>query len=207
MAKRIVVSGTRTEVGKTWVAVALARALISSGENVSVRKPVQSFEPGTTTDAELLAHATSEKPYDVCPEHRWYPRALAPPMAAEALGLPPFSLGELIDELDLPRRGICLVEGIGGPRSPLADDADTVALAESLEADRIVLVSDPGLGALNDVLLATGVFAPRPVAVFLNRYDDANEIHHRNRNWLEKTSGLEVAVVVEDLVELLAEVR
>ena len=45
----------------------------------------QSFaRDGRPTDAELLAAASGQAPWDVCPAHRWYPAAMAPPMAAEA---------------------------------------------------------------------------------------------------------------------------
>lgn len=41
----IVVVGTRTEVGKTWVTARLLRDLRASGRHVAARKPVQSFDP------------------------------------------------------------------------------------------------------------------------------------------------------------------
>ena len=84
----VVVLGTGTEVGKTWTTCAVATAAIQQGERVAVRKPVQSFDPddGSATDAELLAAVTGEAPNEVCPRHRRYPLAMAPPMAADALG-------------------------------------------------------------------------------------------------------------------------
>jgi dethiobiotin synthetase len=203
MGKRIVVSGTGTEVGKTWTAGRVAGALRQAGTGVKARKPVQSFEIGERTDAEVLAGATGEDPDVVCPPERSFALPLAPPMAAEALGAPPFSLQQLLDNLDLPQDGVCLIEGIGGPRSPLADDGDTVDLAAAIDADLVLLVADPGLGALNDVLLGVDAFAPRRVVVFLNRYDDALELHRLNRRWLTESAELEVFVDVDELVDIL----
>lgn len=208
MAERICISGTGTEVGKTWVAAALAAALKREGQNVSARKPVQSFDPADgITDAEVLAAATGEPVEDVCPKKRWYPRALAPPMAAEALDESPFSLADLLSEIVLPEDGYCLIEGVGGPRSPLSDDADTVDLALALGADKVVLVADPGLGAINSVLLSAEAFGERAVRVFLNRYDDASEIHRLNRTWLAETAGLHVTTTIDELARSLMEVR
>ena len=94
----VVVMGTGTEVGKTWVACRLAVALRDRDLMVAARKPVLSYDPDddlACSDASLLARATDEVPETVCPPHRWYPVAMAPPMAADALGRPSFTVEEL----------------------------------------------------------------------------------------------------------------
>jgi dethiobiotin synthetase len=194
----VVIAGTATEVGKTFVGAALARALRDVGFIVAARKPVQSFEPGTPdgdTDAGILAAATGEPTDAVCPRHRWLPLAMAPPMAADALGRPPFKLADLIGELGWPVGiDVGLVEGVGGPRSPLAADGDTADLAEALDADHVVLVADAGLGTINAVRLSAASL-PRetPLTVVLNRYDPDDDLHRRNRAWLE-ADGFDVVV-------------
>lgn len=181
----VVVSGTTTEVGKTWVACRLARALGACGLEVSARKPAQSFAPGTAiTDATLLAAVTGEAEEAVCPRHRSYPLAMAPPMAADALGLESLWLHDILEELALPERGVALIEGVGGPRSPLTHDADTVGLADALDAALVVVVAPPGLGAINDVLLSASAFGHHSVVVFLNRFDSEDPLHVANRRWL-----------------------
>jgi dethiobiotin synthetase len=182
----VIMSGTGTGVGKTWVARGLARLLLRRGLEVAVRKPVQSFDPDDgPTDAALLAAATGESEDSVCPLHRSYGLPMAPPMAADALGLAGLNLADLVAELVLPRKGVAIVEGVGGPRSPLAHDADTVALAEALAADAVLLVAPSGLGAINDVLLARSAFGERNIAVYMNRFDPADPVHSANRRWLE----------------------
>ena len=75
------------------------------GLQVCARKPAQSFGPDEgPTDAERLAEATGESAAEVCPPWRWYPRPMAPPMAAESLGLPPFSLDDLVARAALAAR-------------------------------------------------------------------------------------------------------
>jgi dethiobiotin synthetase len=205
-ARLVVVTGTGTEVGKTWVGARALHHLRANGVRVAARKPVQSFEPGVgPTDAELLAGATGEDPDDVCPRHRWYETAMAPPMAAEALGRPPFRLAELLIELAWPESvDVGLVEGAGGPRSPLASDGDTVDLVRGLEPDLVVLVADPGLGAINSVRLAAAPFDPlAPVVVVLNRFDPTNAVHRANQGWLRDRTGVRLVPDAAALAELV----
>jgi dethiobiotin synthetase len=203
--KLVVVAGTATEVGKTWVGARLAAAWRERGVKVAARKPVQSFVPGDgATDAEVLAAATGEDPHDVCPAHRWYPVAMAPPMAADVLGRPAFTVADLVGELVWPEAAdVGLVEGVGGPRSPLAADGDTVTLAQTTAADQIVLVADAGLGTINAVRLSVEAFGTRPVVVVLNRFDAADNLHVRNRDWLAGVDGLCVVTDIDDLCQLV----
>lgn len=206
----VLVVGTGTEVGKTWVACQLARALRASGLTVSARKPAQSFvagpdtEPGAT-DAELLAAATGESPFAVCPRHRWYEVPMAPPMAADVLGRPPIALDELVGELAWPVGpggepfGVGVLETAGGVRSPIADDGDAVGLAVALEPDLVLLVADGQLGVLNAVRLAAAALAGYPLLVFLNRFDGNDDLQHRNRLWLTERDRLDVVTTVAEV--------
>jgi len=213
----VLVVGTGTEVGKTWVSARLLAGLRAGGLSVAARKPAQSFDPGddpATTDAAVLGASTGEAPTVVCPPQRWYPVAMAPPMAAEVLGRPPFSLADLMAELTwaegdgdgaggvVPQVGV--VETAGGVGSPQATDGDAVDLARLLRPDAVVLVADAGLGTINAVRLAVGALARgvvdpsgrrgAPVTVVLNRYDDGDDLHRRNRQWLADRDGLDVVV-------------
>lgn len=193
---RVLLTGTGTEVGKTWLGARLAPLL-----GAAAWKPAQSFVAGEgLTDAEVLAAATGQSPEEVCPPHRWYPVPLAPPEAADELGLPAFTIADLMTERP-NAADVLLVEGAGGVRSPLACDGDTVALAAALQPDVTVLVGDAGLGAINDVRLSAGVL-PGPVVVFLNRYDDGDLACRRNLAYLRR-DGFEVAVDVASLERLL----
>jgi dethiobiotin synthetase len=200
MRELIVVSGTSTGVGKTWVAAQLLTELRIQGVAVAARKPVQSFEPGEqAADADILANASGEPRTRVCPAHRSYELAMAPPMAADALGLPRLLISDIVGEIDLPLAGVVLVEGVGGPRSPLAHDGDTVALANALDADRVLLVAHPGLGTINEVLLSVDAFGGRPSMVFMNKFDPSNDLHRANRDWLHDKYELEIAVQIAEL--------
>jgi dethiobiotin synthase len=206
----VVVSGTGTEVGKTYVTAGLAASLRERGVRVAARKPVQSFAPEneSPTDADVLAAATGEDPYVVCPSHRRFPLAMAPPMAAEALGRPPFTITDLAAEVSAqsPLDALVFVESAGGVRSPLAADGDTVALAEALRPALIVLVADAGLGTINAVHLSIDALSGHRVVVFLNRFDPRDDLHLRNRDWLLTRAGLEVVSDPETLERVVTAV-
>lgn len=197
------------------MAAAVLRECRRRGLSVAARKPAQSFDAHTSaatdTDAVVLATASGEDPASVCRDDRSFPRALAPPMAAEALGRAPFTVGDLVAELDWPRPPVTLgvVELAGGVRSPQAADGDATDLVRWLRPDAVVLVAAAGLGTINAVRLSASALAtvtggsvsapgsapPVPVLVVLDRFDPACDLHRRNRQWLSDRDGLAVLVV------------
>jgi dethiobiotin synthetase len=202
-----VVCGTATDVGKTWVSCGVLHGLRQRGVPAAARKPAQSFaQDGHPTDAELLAAASGQEPWDVCPAHRWYPAPMAPPMAAAALGREAFTSASLAAELGWPTRAaVGIIETAGGVRSPLASDGDTVTLCHLVAPDIVILVADAGLGTINAVRLSAGALSDggAPVVVHLNRYDATDDLHHRNRDWLADRDGFDVVISVSELVHRL----
>jgi dethiobiotin synthetase len=217
----VLVCGTATEVGKTWVCARLLTGLRNRGLSVAARKPAQSFDLdsegarlGGPTDAEVLGAASGEHPGDICHSFRSYHRAMAPPMAAEALGLPAFSVSDLIEEMVWPshRVDVGVVETAGGVRSPQASDGDATHLLASLEPDVVILVADAGLGTINSVRLSMEALrtvtdgttigggegnartGARTVVV-LDRFDGRHDIHRRNRTWLSERDHYEVVTM------------
>jgi len=195
----VLVAGTGTDVGKTWVSARLLEAWRRAGLSVAARKPAQSFAVGSgPTDAEVLGAASGEDPATVCPPARWYPIPLAPPMAADALGLPGPTVSDLVGAIawPAPAADVGLVETAGGVRSPQADDGDVLDMAAAIVPDRIVLVADAGLGTINAVRLSMGALGAGagagagagdqrpPPFVVLNRYDPSSDLHRRNLAWL-----------------------
>lgn len=206
----VVCGGTATGIGKTWVGAAVLAELRRRGHTVSARKPAQSFaadDAPSGRDAAVLAAATGEEVEVVCASARSYPVPMAPPMAADALGLVAPSLDELMDEVRWPEPApeVRWLELVGGPRSPLAIDGDGVDLVARLQPDRVVLVGDAGLGTINAVLLSVAPFMElghAPVVV-LNRYDPEEDLHRRNRAWLIDRCPGPVVTEAKALADLL----
>jgi dethiobiotin synthetase len=199
----VVCTGTGTEVGKTWVGASVLSALANRGVTVAARKPAQSFDRGDAgpTDAEVLAVATGEQAHDVCPIHRWYPTAMAPPMAAAVLERESFTVDDLIFELRWPAPSpeVCWVETVGGVRSPIASDGDSADLCAALEPDLVVLVGDAGLGTINSVRVSAPALARWPLIVYLNHYDESDDLHTLNRAWLTDRDGFDTTTTPQEL--------
>ena len=201
----MVVVGTATEVGKTFVGAALLRRLRAAGVTVAARKPVQSFAPGDpATDADVLAGASGDDPGAVCPRERSFAVPMAPPMAAEVLGRPAFTVSDLAREVSWPEGvDVGLVETVGGVRSPIADDGDSAAIARAVGADLVLLVADAGLGTINAVRLSAHALTGLRVVVVLNRFDPADDLHRRNQMWLERRDGYGVVTSVDAAADLV----
>lgn len=210
----VVIAGTGTEVGKTWVAAALLRAAADNGWTVAARKPAQSSLPGETTDADVLSGVTGEPPEVICPYDRTYRVPMAPPMAADASGIEAPALAQLAAEVASSWvgrfRDLGVVELAGGVASPMAGDGDGSDLAALLEPEAVVLVADAGLGTINAVRLSVAALRQRlgartPIHVFLNRFDPANELHRRNLEWLTERDGLAVTTTLHALLDVVIE--
>jgi len=201
------VIGTNTQVGKTWVTAQVLATLKLRGTAVAARKPVQSYGPDEIdTDAACLAGASGEDVTEICPAHRWYPLALAPPMAANALGRGPVWISEIVQEIHWPGAvGIGFVETVGGVRSPLACDGDSLELLRRLQVDRMLLVADAELGTINAVRLTMAAVGSTPTMVFLNHFDASNELHELNRRWLAEQDQLTVITDVHSLALAIEE--
>ena len=70
----VFVTGTGTEVGKTWWTAHVASELRAAGVAVAARKPVQSGDGSAPEDSAVLAAATGEEDDRVTPPHRTWTR-------------------------------------------------------------------------------------------------------------------------------------
>lgn len=153
------ITGTDTEVGKTYVAALIVKQLVAAGHRVGVYKPVASdcIADGrqlVSEDAVALWEAAG-RPLNldaVCPNR--YQAPLAPHLAAR-------SEGRELDAQAL-RRGIepwvgecdvIVVEGAGGLMSPISDDEYFADLAYDFQYPAVV-VSPNVIGAINQSLSA-----------------------------------------------------
>lgn len=206
-ATLVAVVGTATDIGKTWTSCALLVHLRRGGATVAARKPIQTFASGdTTTDAERLARATGEAPTTVCPTHRRVPLPMAPPMAADALGVAPFTTADLLNEIDFATGvDFGLVETVGGVRSPMTFDGDSATFVEALSPDATILVADAELGTINAVRTSACSLDTdaTPLTVMLNRYNPRDDLHRRNRAWLTEYDHHAVATTIPELATMI----
>ncbi|MER7545401.1 dethiobiotin synthase [Actinomadura sp.] len=159
----LVVTGTCTGVGKTVVTAALAAVAAARGASVAVVKPGQTGagdgEPGDLDEVRRLAGVADVH------EFARFPDPLSPAAAARRAGLPPLRLADAAERVrDLAgSRRLVLVEGAGGLLVRYDEDGATIAdLARRLGAPAVV-VTRPGLGALNHTALTLEAMAHRGV--------------------------------------------
>ena len=153
------VTGTDTEVGKTFVTTALLQAARQQGLTTLAIKPVaagceETSEGLRNEDALMLQQAmTARLSYaEVNPVALWAP--IAPHIAArhEGVNLSAQSLSDHCRALMRNDVDLVLIEGAGGWRVPLNDRENLSDLPKALKLP-VILVVDMRLGCLNHALL------------------------------------------------------
>lgn len=170
-------TGTDTDVGKTWIGVKLLEAFHKAGVRVAPRKPVESGWPQPPdsiagTDAQQLLDACYDDNQtldQVCPNR--FREPLSPPRAAQLEGVQ-LSIQTLAQQCrqHLPDNTLLYVEGAGGFYSPLAHDGLNADLAAALQLP-IILVSPDRVGCINHILLNIEAIQSRqltPAGIILN---------------------------------------
>jgi len=157
MTRGLFITGTDTEIGKTYVAALVARQLVAEGRRVGVYKPAASgcsHRDGTLVSDDALAlwqaAGSPGKLAEVCPQV--FAAPLAPHLAAAAEGrrLDARLLRTGIEPW-LQRSDIVLVEGAGGLLSPLGQEEFVADLAYDFGFPLVVVAADR-LGVINHVL-------------------------------------------------------
>ena len=159
MRQAFFITGTDTDVGKTTVAAGLLHAARRRGWRTAAAKPLASGCEATAqglrnADAlALQAECWPALPYELINPHAFAP-AIAPHVAAREAGVELSLAGLCHDVQRVLDQGaeFTLVEGAGGWRVPLCDDACLSDLAVALDLP-VVLVVGMRLGCLNHALL------------------------------------------------------
>jgi dethiobiotin synthetase len=151
---RVLITGTGTGVGKTWVACALVRALRDVGKQVIAIKPVETGRSGQPSDWEdgvRLAKATGqEQPIQAIIR---LPLPGEPVLGGEGLeSAIDFDALLLKIERYIEGAEFGLVEGTGGLLTPVTWEWNMTDLARDLGACALVVAEDR-LGAINHTLL------------------------------------------------------
>lgn len=195
---RILITGTDTGVGKTWVGCALVLALQSAGKQVVAVKPVETGcagAPGDREDGVLLARATGQTQ----PTHAIFRLAeqMPPTLASDRSGITiDFDALVLRIERYAETAEYLLVEGAGGLLLPVTWEWNLVDVARALGACALVVGVDR-LGTINQTLLTLSALelAGVPCAgVVLTTPETADQSTGSNAAAIARLSGLERVV-------------
>ena len=156
--KKIFITATNTNVGKTYTTCKLIESYAKSGLNVNVLKPIETGVEDLPSDGKELARAmarfypdTPLSPTDIVPFTFRQPSA--PYVAAENNKIDPETLLHAIRENERDC-DVLLIEGAGGLYVPIAKDYFMIDLIRDLHVDAVLLVSHCSLGCINDTLLS-----------------------------------------------------
>ena len=194
------ITGSDTDVGKTYIACEIVRQLCQRGFEVATRKPAESGcresdsgELLTHDAAALQAANDNRETIERIAPYR-YRAALAPHRAAR-LENQRIELEALVEacDRDHPAQRL-VVEGAGGFYSPLAENGLNADLACALQLPVIVVVDDR-IGAVNQTLMTLQAVTSRKLsiaAIVLNQVQPGTEIAMDNAADLQPYCSLPV---------------
>jgi dethiobiotin synthetase len=168
----VFVTATGTDIGKTFVTAGLIRHFRAAGRVADAIKPlVSGFDPAAWQDSDPAALlAALERPQVIEELERISPwrftAPLSPHMAARQEGRA-IGYQEVVDfcrRAMAARRGVLLIEGVGGIMVPL-DDRHTVLDWMTLLRIPIVLVAGTYVGTMSHTLTALEVLVRRNLDV------------------------------------------
>lgn len=147
--KKVFITGTDTEIGKTYVTAKLLQQLLADGKTAEGIKPLVS---GGMTDIEILHQASSQT---ICKHKRYlsaYEPAIAPHIAAKNLEQQ-LDMNSIVDFMQATNTADnTLIEGFGGWLAPISE---TMTMAECVKSANIpvILVVGMRLGCISHSLL------------------------------------------------------
>ena len=204
---KIFISGTNTEVGKTFITVNIIKLLQSKGYLVNPYKPVETgcrkrLSKLVPNDSSLF-HKTIKKRMSLDKINPY--RFLEPISPATAIKLSKKRItinNYLAKYKTLPDCDFSVIEGAGGLLSPLASDGFNIDLIKKIKAPTILVAKDE-IGVINNVMLSLNIlkqYKIKVLAVILNRIDKVQPTGMNNYEEIE-------ALVKTPLVQILNKSR
>lgn len=202
MSKGLFVTGTGTDVGKTYVTGLIVKKLRESGLSAGYYKAALSgvgtaceIPPG---DAKRVCDMSGLQAEGGALVSYVYQAAVSPHLAAR-LERRPVEMAKLVSDFNSlkARLDYITAEGSGGLVCPLRLDDQSMMLTDVVKAFAlpVLIVSPSGLGAINSAVL-TAAYAKSleiPVKGFiLNGYEAENFLHRDNRVQIERLTGVPV---------------
>ena len=209
MSKNIFVTGTGTEIGKTYVAGLLVKKLHEAGEKSAYYKAAMSGNdkdadgnliPGDAKFVKELGGIDQDL-NEMCPYV--YERAYSPHLAAQIEGNP-VNLNYVVEKLrDLEKKyDYITLEGSGGILCPLRFDDEEVYLEDLVKKAKLssIIVADAGLGTINNLVLTAFYMKEKGMKVkgiIFNNFIPGDVMQEDNIKMCQHMSGLKVLACVK----------
>lgn len=209
MSKNIFVTGTGTEIGKTYVAGLLVKKLQEAGKKSAYYKAAMSGNekgedgkliPGDAKFVKDIS-GTEEDLEEMC--HYVYERAYSPHLAAQIEGNP-IDLDFVVEKFEelKSKYDYITLEGSGGILCPLRFDEEKIFLEDFIKKCNLssIIVADAGLGTINDIVLTAFYVKEKKMKVkgiIFNNFIPGDEMQEDNIKMCEYMSGLKVIACVK----------
>ena len=207
MKKRIFVTATNTDVGKTYTTKLLLKEFAARGLGVGVIKPIETGVREYPLDGEALLECVKElNPKlwaldieDVVPIT--YELPAAPFVASGGKRLDLQKILSAIEEIE-NQCDVLIIEGAGGLYVPIDGELMMLDLIEKLSAVAL-LVTHCSLGCINDTLLSQKALQSRNIshAIAFN-CRDTDEVFTKISEPYFVQSGMEVLKVASDIEKI-----
>ncbi|MBS4067900.1 MAG: dethiobiotin synthase [Sulfurimonas sp.] len=207
MTKRIFVTATNTNIGKTYTTKLLLKEFASRGLKVGVIKPIETGVVDYPLDGEELLECVKElnpklwslEVEDIVPIT--YELAASPFVASNNTALDLKKIISKIEELEASC-DIIIIEGAGGLYVPIDENNMMIDLIAKLEAVAL-LVTHCSIGCINDTLLSKEVLEQRniPHVTAFNCRDDDTSFSQISEPYFSRT-GFEVLKVGDDIEKI-----
>lgn len=209
MAKKIFISATGTDIGKTYVSALIVKKMREAGLDCGYYKPVLSgvvelggkliqSDPNYVIETAQIPITANE-----CVSYFWQ-EAVSPHLAAkrakEEINIDKikFDFSRMNKKYDY-----LLIEGAGGITCPLRLEDGEKYLLKDLIWElglSVIIVADAGLGTINSTLLTVDYARANGIEVegiILNNYESDNFMHWDNLQQVEYLTGINVVATVD----------
>lgn len=210
MSKNIFITGTGTDVGKTFVTGLILKKLKESGRSAAYYKAAMSGNERRTDGSLIPGDALYVKnisgiaqPLDtMCPYI--YESAVSPHLASRLEGNP-----VQMDTVQAGFNAVCAeydyvtMEGSGGILCPICFDEKKIQLEDVIKKLNLscLIVADAGLGTINSVVLTAEYMRARQIPVkgiLFNHFHPGDVMEEDNLRMCEYLTGLKVLACVRD---------
>jgi dethiobiotin synthetase len=167
MAKKLFITATNTNIGKTYASIKILQKLGSQGIKIGAIKPIETGVSNIPQDAKKLLTVVKQynnnfqnfEPSDIC-AYTFAPPAA--PFCATNSTIDIAKIEHLIATVE-PLCDFLLIEGAGGLMVPITKDFFMIDLIKKLKTDAL-LVTPSHLGSINETLLSLNALTNANIA-------------------------------------------
>jgi len=197
--KKLFITGTDTEIGKTMVTACLAAAWRARGQKPRAIKPLATGSAPPGEDATLIASAAGHQPVVFA----CLPEPASPERAARQANISIDDVG-LVEWVRAQQGDPVLIEGVGGWSVPITEAMTVEDLAMAVQAP-VLIVAENRLGVINHTLLTVeairGCGLPIAGVVINHKTSDRSELHAWNVEDIRRWVGLDIPVATLERIE------